>query len=136
MRFVGVAVQAFGVGEDGVGEVVVLVNEEIHLLSGTLALRNQIVQLVDGSVLFVQSFPDALRQQVGINFAEEIKTNLAMLIQSLAVIVQLTGNAGEVEVKYQVAVTAGRGMLPDVEVAKECIELVTGAHVVVVLQDV
>ncbi|EDV04016.1 hypothetical protein BACINT_03143 [Bacteroides intestinalis DSM 17393] len=43
MRFVGIAVQAFGVGENGVGEVVVLVDKEVHLLSGTFAFRNQIV---------------------------------------------------------------------------------------------
>ena len=38
MRLVGVAMQAFGIGEDGVGEVVVLIDEEIHFLSGTFAL--------------------------------------------------------------------------------------------------
>ena len=49
MRFVGIAVQAFGVGEDGVGEVVVLVDEEINIPPGTLALMIKEVELVDSS---------------------------------------------------------------------------------------
>ena len=98
MRFVGIAVQAFGVGEDGVGEVVVLVNEEIHIPPGTLALMIKEVELVDSSFYCVQLFFDALRQKVGIHLTEEVETDLAMRIQSFAVIVQLAGDAGEVEV--------------------------------------
>ena len=98
MRFVGIAVQAFGVGEDGVGEVVVLVDEEINIPPGTLALMIKEVELVDSSFYCVQLFFDALRQKVGIHLTEEVETDLAMRIQSFAVIVQLAGDAGEVEV--------------------------------------
>ena len=74
MRFISVAVQAFRIGKDGVGEVVVFVDEEIHFLSGTIALRNQIVQLDDSPVLFVQSFSDTLWKEVGIDFTEDLHT--------------------------------------------------------------
>ena len=118
MRFVSVTVQAFGIGKDGVGEVVVFVDEEIHFLSGTFALRNQIVQLVDSPVLFVQSFSDTLWQEVGIDFTEEVEADLAMCIQSFSIIVQFAGDAWKVKVKHQIAVAVYCGMLPDVEVAE------------------
>jgi len=57
-------------------------------------------------------------------------------IQSLTVIIQFAGDAGEIEIKYEIAVTVRRGMLPDVKVAKECIELVAGTHIVIVLQQI
>ena len=71
---------------------VVFVNEEIHFLSGTFALRNQIVQLVDSPVLFVQSFSDTLWQEVRIDFTEEVEADLAMCIQSFSIIVQFAGD--------------------------------------------
>ena len=37
VRLIGVTVQAFGVSENSIGEVVVLIDKEIHLLFGTLA---------------------------------------------------------------------------------------------------
>ena len=46
MRFISVAVQAFGIRKDGVGEVVVFVDEEIHFLSGTFAGLIEVVQLL------------------------------------------------------------------------------------------
>ena len=98
MRFVGIAVQAFGVGEDGVGEVVVLVDEEIHFLSGTFAGLVKVIQLFHGSAHGTQAFQSALRQKVGIYFTEVLESNSTMRIQSFAVIVQLAGDAGEVEV--------------------------------------
>ena len=134
MRFVGVAVQAFGVGEDGVGEVVVFVDEKIHLLSGTFAGLIEVIQLFHCSAHGTQSFRSALRQKVGIFLAEVLESNAAMRIQPSAVVVQLAADAGEVEMEHQIAVAVRCGMLPDVEVTKECLKLVAGAHVVVVLQ--
>ena len=50
MRFISVAVQAFGIRKDGVGEVVVFVDEEIHFLSGTFAGLIEVVQLLYGPI--------------------------------------------------------------------------------------
>ena len=59
-----------------------------------------------------------------------------MRIQTLTVIIQFAGDAGEIEIKYEIAVTVRRGMLPDVKVAEQCVELVAGTHVVIVLQQI
>lgn len=85
MCFIGIAVQAFGVGKYGVGEMVVLINKQINISTGTLTLMIKKVELIDCPILFVQPFFDTLRQKVGIDFAEIIKTDLAMCIQSFTV---------------------------------------------------
>ena len=41
--------QTFGVGKDGVGEVVVLIDKKVNILSGAFALMIKEVELVDGS---------------------------------------------------------------------------------------
>ncbi|EDV04017.1 hypothetical protein BACINT_03144 [Bacteroides intestinalis DSM 17393] len=92
--------------------------------------------MVDGSVLLVQPIPDAFRQKVGIDFAEKVEADLAVLIQPFAIVVQCTGDAGEIEIEHKISVTTRCGMLPDVEVAKEVVELVAGTHIVVMLQHV
>ena len=61
MCFVRIAMQAFYIREDGIGEMVVFINEEINLLIDTGALRKQIFELADGSVFFVHFFFDSFR---------------------------------------------------------------------------
>lgn len=136
MRLVRISAQAFGTGKDGVGEVVVLVDEEIHILSGTFTSLTEEVQLLHGSVRLAQSFQSVLRKEVGVYLAEVLESNAAMRIQPSAVVVQLAADAGEVEMEHQIAVAARRGMLPDLQVTEKGFELVTGAHVVVLSQQV
>ena len=83
MRFVGVAMQAFGIGEDGVGEVVVLIDEEIHFLSGTFALMIEEIELVDGPIFFIQFFFDTFGQEVGIYYTEVVETDVALVIPEI-----------------------------------------------------
>ena len=133
---VGVAHQAFGAGEDGVGEVIVLVDEEVQLLSGFLANLAEGVELTDGIGADFQFLHSVGRQQVGVFPAEELEHDAAVRVQSLAVVAQLAGDAGEVEVEHEVGVALRRGVRSDVEAGEEGVELITGAHVVVVLQQV
>ena len=58
-----VFIQTGGIGEDVVGEVVVLVNEEINFLTCPVTLIIYIVQLLYTSILFVQFILDILWQQ-------------------------------------------------------------------------
>ena len=69
MCLVAVTLQVFLVGKDVVGEVVVLVDEEINLLSCISTFLAQISQLGDGTFLILQSFLCAKRKQVGISVA-------------------------------------------------------------------
>lgn len=59
-----------------------------------------------------------------------------MRIQPFAVIMQLSANAGEIEIKHQIRVTVACGMLPDIEVTEQGIEFVTGGYVVIMLQHI
>ena len=52
MRFTLVFLKSCCIGEDMVGEVVVLVNEEIDLLIGIAAYLAQIIELLHGSIFF------------------------------------------------------------------------------------
>ena len=129
-----VPVQAFGIGEDGIGEMVVFVNKEINLLVGALTLMIKVIELVDRSVFCVQYFLDTLWQKISINIAEVIEADLAMCIQSLTVIMQSALYAGEVEIEYQIAVAVLCGMLSYVEVTIQVIENVAGTHIIIMLQ--
>ena len=92
MRFISVAVQAFGIRKDGVGEVVVFVDEEIHFLSGTFAGLIEVVQLLYGPIHLAYFFQSLRWQKVGISLAEVHESNAAMCIQSLSIIVQFAGD--------------------------------------------
>lgn len=83
MRLIRIAVQAFGTGKDGVGEVVVLVDEEIHILSGTCASLIEVIQLLHGSAHRTQSFQSILRKEVGVYLAEVLESNAAMRVSPL-----------------------------------------------------
>ena len=73
---------------DGVGKVVILVDEKINFLTGTFAFMIKIIQLIDGSLFLVQFFLDALRQIRCIYIAKIVETDFAMRIQSFAVVAQ------------------------------------------------
>ena len=105
MCFVGITIQAFGVGKYGIGEVVVLINKKIDILTGTFTLMTKEVELIDRPILFVQPFFNTLWQKVGINFTEIVKTDLAMRIQSFTVVTQFADNAGEIKIKHQITIT-------------------------------
>ena len=59
-----------------------------------------------------------------------------MCIQSAAVIVQFAINTGKVEIQHQVTIAVICRMLPYVEVAKQGVKLVTGTHIIIVLQHI
>ena len=88
MRFVRIAVQAFYIREDGIGEMVVFVNKEVNTLVGLIAFREQVFKLFDSSFFFVEFFLHAFGEIVGVNITEVVEHRLAMRVQSLAVVVQ------------------------------------------------
>lgn len=134
MRFIGISAEAFGIGEDGIGEVIVFVDKEVYLLSDTFAYLIEELQLRYGSVFGVQFFPCLRREEVGIFLAKAFDGGAAVFIQPFAVIIQLSADTGEVKIEHQVTVAVWCGVLPDIETTKEFIELVARAHIVVVLQ--
>lgn len=87
-------------------------------------------------MLGVQFFPYFRWEKVSVFLAETFNGSTAVRTQPFAVIIQLAGNTGEVEIEDEVSVAAQRGMLPDIKVAKKSIKLVVGTQVVVVLKNV
>ena len=98
MCFVRIAMQAFYIREDGIGEMVVFVDKEVNTLVGLITFCEQVFKLFDSSFFFVEFFLDAFGEIVGVNVTEVVEHCLAMRVQSLAVVVQFAYYSGEVEV--------------------------------------
>ena len=98
MCFVRIAVQAFYIREDGIGEMVVFVDKEVNTLVGLITFCEQVFKLFDSSFFFVEFFLDAFGEIVGVNVTEVVEHCLAMRVQPLAIVVQFAYYSGEVEV--------------------------------------
>ena len=87
MCFVRIAMQAFYIREDGIGEMVVFVDKEVNTLVGLITFCEQVFKLFDSSFFFVEFFLDAFGEIVSVNVTEVVEHCLAMRVQSLAVVV-------------------------------------------------
>ena len=115
-----------------VGEVVVLVDEEIDFQASPISHGTQIVQLFHTAVLVAHLVLDAIGQKVGVSIAECAEASIAVRIQSTAVIAQFGIDDGKIKVDDEILVAVGRGVLPDIEVAVEPVEPVGGIDIIVV----
>ena len=88
MCLVSIAVQAVGIGKYSIGEVVILINEEINLPVHFGTFHIKVFQLIDCSVFRLHLFFYPLRQIIGIDITEIVKNNAAMVVQALAIVVQ------------------------------------------------
>ena len=96
----GIPVQTIGVGQDDVDEVVIFVDEKIHLLPGLFACLVDILKLCYSPVSGAQLFPCFRWEEVGVFLAEVLNGSTAVFVQSFAVIVQVAADAREVEIQY------------------------------------
>ena len=134
MRFVSITSHSLSIREDSISKVVVFINEEIDALIDTSTCLIKKLQLFHRSIFSTQ-FTQCIRwQTVGIYFAKVFKSGLAMRIQPLTVVVQFAYNSGEIEIEHQIAVTVACGILSDVKVTKQSIELILGAYIIIMLQ--
>ena len=134
MRFVSITSHSLSIREDSISKVVVFINEEIDALIDTSTCLIKKLQLFHRSIFSTQ-FTQCIRwQTVGIYFAKVFKSGLAMRIQPLTVVVQFAYNSGEIEIEHQIAVTVTCGILADVKIPKQSIELILGAYIIIMLQ--
>ena len=77
---------------------------------------------------------DTLGKIVGINVTEPAECRIAMCIQGILIIVQLSIDYRKVQLENQLRVPFLRRMLTDVQFAIQLIELVLGQHIVVMFQ--
>ena len=88
MRFFSITAQTIDIGKDGVGEMIVFINEKINLLVHFGTFHIEIFQLIDRSIFGLHFFFYAIRQIIGIDITEVIKNSGTMVIQSLSIVVQ------------------------------------------------
>ena len=129
-----VFIQTGGIGEDVVGEVVVLVNEEINLCICLARFPIQMVKLFHTTVLFVHFLLDALGQVLLIDIAEIIEFRIAYRIQCTAVIAQVGIDHGKVEIDDKILVVVRRWMLADIQVAIESFELILLIDIIIMTE--
>ena len=117
-----------------VGEVVILIDEEIDLQSGPVAHVVKILQLFYTPVLCLQGFPGSTWQEGSIRFAERVEPRIAMGIHLVVVIAQVGIDDGEVEIEDEILVVVGGGVLSYVQIPIQLFELVLLVDVVIVVQ--
>ena len=134
MRLAPVLIKACRIGEYIVGEMVVLVDEEIYLQSCLVAFVIKIVQLFDTSIPGIKSINNTFRQKRGISFAERIEPCIAMSIQRTAVVAKVSIDDGKVQIDDEILVVVGRRVLPNIEISIELLELIGCIDVVIVVK--
>ena len=122
------------VGEHGVGEIVVFVDENIQRDAAVAGILEQFVELgIDGRAR-EDALPHGLREQVRVPAQGVEEHRVAIDLEAL-----LQGGEGiaerrEVEPQDDVAVAVRRGAAPDVGSAEHRLEIAGAAAVVIVLQ--
>jgi len=101
-------------GENHVGEVVVLIDEEINLLPHLLAFLAKKPQLGYRIRLLLQSFLGTSRKNMCIDVAEEIEYKATMVVQSILIIIQSCCHFGKIEVDDEICIMLWCRILPDV----------------------
>ena len=134
VRLLAIAVQVLLIGENHIGEVVVLVDKEINLLSSLHSLLAEIAKLFYGSNLLIHPLLDARRQKMGIDVAEIFKAKVAMAIQRLSVIIQPCVYLGEVEAYNKILVMLRSRILTDIQFAEDLLELILLVDIIVVFE--
>ena len=75
------------VGKNLIGEVVVLIDEEIDFLTNLIALVIEVVQLGDGILLRIQSLLGAFWQEAGIDIDKVVELDVAIRVHTFLVVV-------------------------------------------------
>ncbi len=98
VRLVHIATELRVVGEDVVGEVVILVDEEVNLLVGLFNLLNDVFEFVNG--VFVHFFKFFLRiagKELRIDIAEVFEPQVAIRVEICLVVVDVSIDHRKVE---------------------------------------
>ena len=114
MRLALVFVQPCSIGEDVVGEVVVLIDEQVNPCVRLARFLVQIVQLLHAALFPVHPLLYPLGQVLLIHVAEKIEFRVAVRVHRAAVIPQLGIDDGKVEVDDEIFVVFRRRVLPDI----------------------
>ena len=131
MRLLLVLREPCRIGEDVVGEVVVLVDEKIDAGTRLAGLFIQVVKLFHATSLLVHLRLDTFGEILCIDITEIVEFRVADSIQGTAVVAHVGVDDSKVEVDDEVLVVVGRGMLADVKVAIQPFEPVCRIDVVI-----
>ncbi len=115
-------------------QVVVLIDEEINLLSYLLALLAKKSQLGYRIRLLLQSFLGTSRKNMCIDVTEEIEYKATMVVQSILIVIQSCCHLGKIEADDEICIMLWCRILPDVKLAKDFLKLVFFVDVIVILK--
>ena len=111
--------------------MVVFVDEEIDLLASPTGHCVNMVYHLSCRLLLLEFFECFRRQKVSIAMAEIIDTRIAVAVHALLIALYSSRYKREVEIKHQILVVRGGGMAAYPQVAKEALEEVGLANVVI-----
>ena len=134
MSFLTVFFFTRGIREDVVGEMVILVDEEINLLTSVKACLTQIVELFNATVLFVELFFNSNWQVCSILVTKRVETSIAMCIHRTSVVAQVCIYHCKVEVHDKILVAVWRWVLAYIQVVIKSFELICCVNIIVVAE--
>ena len=132
MGLLAITLQVLLVGKDIVGEVVVLIDEEIDALAYFRTNLAEIPQLFHSPLTFVHLFLRSFWKETRIDIAEEIKHNVAMPIHTSLIIVESCTHLGKVEMDDEIRIALRGRILTYVQSTEEGLKLVLLVDVIVI----
>ena len=122
------------VGEDGIGEVVVLVDQHVQRDALLRSVSEQIVQLAVDPGMREDAVDHRLREQILVILQRIAQRDEAVVLEPLAQGFEGVVERGKVEAQDHVAVAVRRGLARDVGAAEDFLEASGAVAVVVALQ--
>ena len=121
-------------GQDGVGEVVVLVDHHVEGNAAITSVNEQLVQLAAGARRREDATPLRFGEQVRVALHRVLDVPVAILLEALLQGLQRLADGGEIEEQDDVAAAVGGGVAADVRAGEDPLEVLLLGAVVVALQ--
>ena len=114
--------------------MVVLIYEEIDLLTNFITLLTDILQLVDTPFLLIHFLLDIFRKILQINITEKIISHVTGSIQTILIIVDTSCYYREIQIQHQIGITLRGWILTYIKITKELFKLILLIHIIVILE--
>ena len=134
MRLLAITGHILRLSKDLIGKMVVLIYEEIDLLTNFITYFANILQLIDTSLLLVHFLLDIFRKILLINITENIVADITGSIQTILIIVDTSRHYREIQIQHQIGITLWGWILTNIKITKELFKLILLVHIIVILE--
>ena len=134
MRLLAITGHILRLSKNLIGKMVVLIYEEIDLLTNFITLLTDILQLVDTPFLLIHFLLDIFRKIQLINITEKIISHVRGSIQTILIIVDTSCNYREIQIQHQKGITLRGWILTYIKITKELLKLILLVHIIVILE--